>query len=99
MDGTPARRRGMIFDDTRPNTTITEHPRLSSNDASPTFRFRSSEPRSRFECRLDDGAWRSCSSPKTYNGLANGQHVFRVRARDGAGNVDRTPASWTWAIH
>ena len=99
VDKTPARRRWTVVDATRPNTTITEHPKLSSNDSSPTFRFRSSEPRSRFECRLDDGAWQACSSPKTYNGLGNGQHVFRVRARDAAGNVDGSPATWTWTIH
>jgi RNA polymerase sigma factor (sigma-70 family) len=99
VDRTPARRRWTVVDATQPNTTITEHPRVNSNDSSPTFRFRASESRSRFECRLDDGAWRACSSPKTYNGLADGQHVFRVRARDGARNVDGTPATWTWTIH
>ena len=33
-----------------------------------------------------------CSSPKTYRRLARGKHVFRVRARDRAGNLDATPA-------
>jgi DNA-directed RNA polymerase specialized sigma24 family protein len=99
VDRTPARRRWTVVDASTPDTTITEHPGANSNDASPTFRFRSSESGSRFECRLDHGSWRACSSPKTYTGLVNGQHVFRVRARDEAGNVDRTPASWTWTIH
>jgi DNA-directed RNA polymerase specialized sigma24 family protein len=99
VDGTPARRRWTVVDTSRPQTTITDHPRASSNDRSPTFRFRSSDAGSAFECRLDGGAWRLCSSPKTYSGLANGEHVFRVRARDEARNVDRTPATWTWRIH
>jgi DNA-directed RNA polymerase specialized sigma24 family protein len=99
VDSTPARRRWTVVDSSRPDTTITEHPRVSSRDTSPTFTFRSSEPGSSFECRLDAGAWRSCSSPKTYHGLANGSHVFRVRARDASGNADRTPASWSWTIH
>jgi DNA-directed RNA polymerase specialized sigma24 family protein len=99
VDPTPARREWTIVDTENPDTTITSHPRVNSNDSSPTFEFRSSESGSRFECRLDGGSWRRCSSPKTYQGLASRQHVFRVRARDAAGNVDRTPASWTWTIH
>jgi hypothetical protein len=86
-------------DTSSPDTRITSHPRVNSNDSSPTFEFRSSESGSHFECRLDGGSWSLCSSPKTYQGLASGRHVFRVRARDAAGNVDRTPASWTWTIH
>ena len=99
VDRTPARREWKVADTSSPETTITSHPRVDSNDSSPTFKFHSSEGGSRFECRLDGGSWSSCSSPKTYEGLASGQHVFRVRARDVAGNVDRTPASWTWTIH
>ncbi|MEA2312039.1 MAG: hypothetical protein QOE28_2007, partial [Solirubrobacteraceae bacterium] len=32
-----------------------------------------------------------CTSPKTYRKLKPGEHVFRVKARDRAGNVDATP--------
>jgi DNA-directed RNA polymerase specialized sigma24 family protein len=99
VDRTPARRRWTIVDTHRPDTTITSHPHVNSNDSSPTFEFRSSEAGSHFECRLDGGSWRRCSSPKTYQNLAPGQHVFRVRARDASGNVDSSPASWTWTIH
>lgn len=99
VDGSPARRRWTVVDTSRPDTTITDHPRVSSRDRSPTFRFRSSESGSTFECRLDAGSWRSCSSPRTYSALALGSHVFRVRARDATGNVDRTPATWSWTIH
>jgi DNA-directed RNA polymerase specialized sigma24 family protein len=98
VDATPARRRWTVVDTSAPDTAITGHPRVSSNDASPTFRFRSSEAGSTFECRLDSGSWRACSSPRTYPGLSTGQHVFRVRARDVTGNVDGTPATWTWRI-
>jgi RNA polymerase sigma factor (sigma-70 family) len=99
VDRTPARRRWRVVDESAPNTTITDHPGVNSNDSSPTFRFRSSESGSSFECRLDSGSWKACSSPKTYNDLANGHHVFRVRARDASGNVDASPATWTWTIH
>ncbi len=99
VDRTPARREWTVVDNTSPDTTITSHPRVNSNDSSPTFKFRSSEAGSHFECRLDGSSWSRCSSPKTYQGLAPGKHVFRVRARDAAGNVDGSPASWTWTIH
>ena len=59
---------------------------------SPTFRFASSEPGSSFACKLDTQRSRACTSPKTYRKLKPGKHVFRVRARDRAGNVDATPA-------
>jgi hypothetical protein len=49
--------------------------------SSPDRRFRSRE--------LDWQKLRPCTSPKTYKKLAP---VFRVKARDGAGNLDATPA-------
>ena len=56
-----------------------------------TFRFGSSEAGSKFLCKLDKKSYRSCASPKSYTRLKRGKHVFRVKARDRAGNVDRTP--------
>ncbi len=52
-----------------------------------------------FECRLDGGAWNSCTSPVTYTGLARSlTHEVDVRAIDGTGNKDPTPATFTWTI-
>jgi len=63
-----------------------------------TFEFTSTKAGSTFECQLDAGAFESCTSPKTYTGLAIASHVFQVRATDPAGNTDPTPASFSWAI-
>ncbi len=85
-------------DTTAPETTITATPPNPSNSADATFEFASSEPNSTFECRIDGGAWTPCTNPQTYNGLSNGSHTFEVRATDQTGNVDPTPASYTWVI-
>lgn len=51
-----------------------------------------------FECRLDSSAFSSCTSPKTYSGLAAGDHTFQVRAIDSLGNNDPTPATFKWKV-
>ena len=84
-----------------PETTISEGPSGTSPLDSALFRFSGSDNslmEVEFECRLDGGAWTACVSPRSYNNLATGAHVFEVRAIDHAGNVDPTPArrSWTY---
>ena len=54
---------------------------------------------SKIECNLDGGGWQVCMSPKEYEGLQVGvTHVLQVRSYDSAGNVDPTPATFTWQI-
>jgi hypothetical protein len=50
-----------------------------------------------FECKLDDGAFESCASPKTYDGLSDGAHTFYVRASEN-GAADPTPATRDFTI-
>ena len=85
-------------DTTPPDTSITSGPPSSTADTTASFAFTSSETGSTFECRLDTGAWGTCTTPKAYSGLAVGQHTFDVRATDTANNTDTTPASQTWTI-
>ena len=47
---------------------------------------------------MDAEAFSSCTSPKTYMALSEGAHSFDVRATDAAGNVDPTPATFSWTI-
>ena len=81
-----------------PETTITDAPADPTNDTSASFSFESNEAGSTFECQLDGGGYSACSSPQAYSGLADGEHVFHVRAIDPVGNVDPTPASHTWTV-
>lgn len=45
-----------------------------------------------FDCKLDGGSYKDCSSPYSKSKLKPGKHRFQVRARDAAGNVDKSPA-------
>ncbi|MGH2716452.1 MAG: hypothetical protein ACRDM7_21715, partial [Thermoleophilaceae bacterium] len=85
-------------DTTPPNTTIDSGPSGTVATSSASFSFSSTETGSTFQCRLDTGAWGACTSPRAYSGLANGSHTFDVRATDGAGNVDASPATRTWTV-
>jgi hypothetical protein len=84
----------ITIDNTGPETTVT--PQAAGSTDSQTFQFSASEAATPFECALDGAAFAPCTSPASYTALAPGQHTFRVRAYDSFGNVDRTPATYTW---
>ena len=82
-----------------PETTLLSRPPKQTARPSAAFTYRSSEPRSSFQCRLDEAPFTPCEAPGiTYQRLKNGPHVFRVRATDRAGNTDLIPASYTWSV-
>ena len=84
-----------------PSTTLTGHPAAVTSVTSADFAFTASDSLSGvagFECQLDSAPFSVCTSPRAYSGLTVGGHTFRVQARDIAGNVDPTPASFTWLI-
>ena len=85
-------------DTTPPDTTIGSGPGDPTTSTSASFAFTSSESGSTFQCKLDAGSYAACASPKSYSGLATGQHTFSVRATDAAGNTDASPATRTWTI-
>ena len=85
-------------DTTPPETSISGGPASMTGSASAVFFLVASEPGSGFECKLDGGSFAPCTSPKAYSGLSVGSHQFWVRAKDAAGNVDKTAAPWSWTI-
>lgn len=86
------------LDKTPPGTSIASGPSGSTRSTSARFGFSSPEAGATFECKLDGSAFAPCTSPKSYTSLKNGKHTFSVRATDGAGNVDATPAVQTWTV-
>jgi hypothetical protein len=97
-DGSPASYTWVI-DTTPPDTTIGPTvPPANSSSTSATFDLASTEAGSTYQCRLDGGAYGSCSSPVSYSGLGNGTHTFSAKATDPAGNVDTSAASYSWDV-
>jgi CSLREA domain-containing protein len=85
-------------DTTPPQTSILKRPRRISNASSATFEFTSSEPGSRFQCKLDRRPVGRCRSPRTFARLRPGNHAFRAWAIDVSGNKDRTPARFKFRV-
>ncbi|MCE9575942.1 MAG: cadherin-like domain-containing protein, partial [Deltaproteobacteria bacterium] len=88
-----------VRDATPPDTTITANPTNPSDVLSPSFSFTSPDAAATFQCSLDGAAFAACTTPLTVGPLALGSHTFQVRAVDAAGNVDPSPASYTWRVN
>lgn len=86
-----------VTDTVAPETTIDSGAKKVKKPKA-TFEFSSSEPGSKFECRLDTKPFASCTSPTKVKKLKNGKHLFAVRATDAAGNLDPTPAELVFKV-
>jgi|GEM_PF-3162244 len=97
VDATPASYQWTVTP--TPDTFLDSMPTDPTASTEATFTFSSDLPGVTFECALDDAPFfLPCASPMTYTGLALGEHDFEVRAKDMDGNVDPSPASYTWVI-
>jgi hypothetical protein len=75
--------------------TLSSEPANPSNNASAGFSF-SAGNASAYQCKLDTGAYASCTSPYTPASLAQGSHTFSVRGISGS---SAGPAiSYTWTL-
>ena len=97
VDLTPAIH-GWVVDITPPVSNITSKPVDPTNSTSASFAFEASETGSTFECSMDSAAYESCASAKSYSGMTQGSHIFKLKASDIAGNIEPTPASYSWMI-
>jgi hypothetical protein len=89
------------IDTTPPRTTISRHPpklvRTHRRSVREVFRFRSNEAGVTFVCKVDRGLLRFCGRQISRR-FGDGRHAVQVRARDRAGNVDRTPAVFRFRV-
>ncbi|WP_069472552.1 lamin tail domain-containing protein [Candidatus Marithrix sp. Canyon 246] len=92
---------GQIYkiDKTPPNTIIYSKPLNPSSKKNPVHFIFSGNEILNYECQLDSGNFEKCISPIYIKSLNAGSHTFKVRAIDKAGNIDPTPASYTWIIN
>ena len=81
-----------------PDTLILRGPTDPTTSSEAVFRFTGSDNVSlvHFECSLDSAVYTACTSPATYPGITVGGHTLLVRAIDASGNIDPTPADYTW---
>lgn len=89
-------------DTVAPQTTIVTAPTATTDNPKPAFSFSSSEGAVSYSCRFDAASFAPCSGPGATQtpatALSDGAHSFEVRALDGAGNLDTTPAKQTFTV-
>lgn len=83
-----------------PNTVLGSHPpkkiKTTKKRVKVKFGFSASTAGATFKCKLDNGAFASCTSPKTYKVKA-GKHKFSVVAAS-SGQTDSTPATFSFKV-
>src|SRR5205823_10787941 len=84
------------IDPTAPDITILRHPNPASTSNSATFNVASTDATASFLCQLDAQPRQTCTAWPKYAGVPDGTHTFTAWARDPAGNVSTTPASFRW---
>lgn len=86
-------------DGTLPQTAITSGPSGVTGGGAAELVFDGSDDLGSvsFECRVGLAGYAPCTSPVTVD-VDEGTWTFQVRAIDGAGNRDATPATRTWYV-
>jgi len=86
---------------TAPETTISKGPKAKvktrKKKAKVKFKFQADEPGVTFACALDGAAAAPCTSPYSFK-VRKGRHSLTVTATDAAGNVDSSPATYSWKV-
>jgi outer membrane protein assembly factor BamB len=78
-------------------TLVTGGPGSPTNQTSASFTIETKDAVST-QCRIDGGSWSTCSRSVTYTGLGAGSHRFEARSTGANGQVEPTPAHWSWRI-
>lgn len=84
-------------EEAKPVAEITSHPQAVSSVATAEFTFESDIEEAVFRCKLDANEWESCTSPKVYDDLAEGDHQFSLKAVN-VGGTESDVVSFSWKI-
>jgi hypothetical protein len=88
-----------LADETPPETTIDSRPPDPSASSTAAFTYSANEAGSSFQCQLDGAGFSACPAGGiSYSGLGNGPHSFQVRAIDSSGNIDLSPAGYSFEV-
>ena len=71
---------------------------VADGSADATFTFEADQAGATFQCSLDAGLFTTCTSPVSYTGLGDGEHIFLVRAVNSYGIVNPSPEEFTWTV-
>ena len=83
----------------KPNTKVTKNSiDKKKRRIKITFTGTGGSPPISFQCKRDKGSFKKCKSPATFGHLKKGGHTITVRAKDAAGNVDKSPATVHFTI-
>ena len=89
-----------LIDRNKPSLTLLEKPEAvtRSNQARFVFQARSQGSGIKeIQCKIDNGAYGVCSSPKLLNNLSEGNHTLMARSVDRAGNFSDV-VSYQWTV-
>lgn len=80
------------------DTLLTGWPANPATSSPSTFFFTANQAGATFECNMDGQTWYVCTSPASFGALANGGHMFSVRAKTSGGSYDASPVSFIWTV-
>jgi hypothetical protein len=81
-----------------PDTFIVTFPEKFSNQTSGVFTFSSTRIGATYQISLDGSEWKDVGNLYKFNDLVLGSHLLKVRSIDRAGNIDPSPAEYSWSI-
>jgi VCBS repeat-containing protein len=88
-----------LIDTIPPDTYINANPSEVTTSNMAVFSFGSPEADVSYDYKLDGADWvLDDLSSQVFFKLSQGSHTLLARARDAAGNIDATPASFTWIV-
>jgi hypothetical protein len=87
----------VTVDVSRPDATFTLAPSQYANSTTATFEI-STDPDAVLDASLDGAPFARVTTRAEFPGLTEGAHTLLVRSTDLAGNVDATPAEYSWTV-